>query len=451
MKTAAQLARADSLPAPSDRTAQTPAQQTQAALAGGDLHAPKKRALLIISADVRPEIQGEIAAGRYPRKDYFALAHALHADILDWPSIDDTRVSRVVGRFIGKAAAQAWLAFRQRRAYQVIYTDSERVGIPLAILLKLARAHQTQHVMLTHLLSPWKKRVWFRWGRIYSHIDTILCHATQQRRIMIEELKIPAGKITLIPYQADEHFWHPMTAEEARASLEEAQTAAADSSAPAPAVAAVAQARASGSGAPAQPMICSVGLEFRDYPTLIEAARDLDVQVEIAAASYWSHHKTVAEREALPPNVHISAHQYLSLRHLYAAARFVVVPLLDVDNQAGITVILEAMAMGKALIVSASKGQTDTVRDRRNKGYGRVERVILPGFLDAPGVAENLGRLPTGFYVKPGDPDELRRAISYLLAHPDVADELGRNGRRVVEGLMGLDAFVTRIVQIIER
>jgi glycosyltransferase involved in cell wall biosynthesis len=76
--------------------------------------------------------------------------------------------------------------------------------------------------------------------------------------------------------------------------------------------------------------------------------------------------------------------------------------------------------------------------------------MVLPGFLDAPDVADDLKRLPTGFYVQPGDSVELRKAISYLLAHPEVADELGRNGRRVVEALMSLDAFVARIVQIMQ-
>jgi glycosyltransferase involved in cell wall biosynthesis len=452
MKTAAQLA---------------PQRDEANAPGGGQVRTPGTRTLLVISADVRPELQGEMAAGRYPRKDYFELARALEADILDWPSTNDTLVSRLLARLAGKAVAQAWLAFRQRRRYAVIYTDSERVGIPLALLLKLARVRRTRHIMLSHLLSPWKKRLWFRWGHLHSHIDTIFCHSSLQRQIMLERMRIPASKIALIPYQADQHFWRPMTAEEARASMEEAranvglstQPAASQSPTPAGQETGAAPQPTSpshslsthGEGRGEAPMICSVGLEYRDYPTLIEAVRGLDARLEIAAASYWSHHKKVSDEPSLPPNVHIGAHQYLSLRYLYAAARFVVVPLVEVPNQAGITVILEAMAMGKAVIVSATRGQTDTVRDRRNHGYGRVARAVLPGFLDAPDVPEDLKRLPTGFYVQPGDPVELRKAISYLLAHPEVAEELGRNGRRVVESLMSLDAFVERIAQVIQQ
>ncbi len=402
------------------------------------------RALLVISAEVKRSVEPDIAAGRYPRKDYFELANALQADILDWTAINGQGSARLLKRVAGTSIAHAWLAFRQRRSYHVFYTDSERVGIPLTALLKLTRA-RTRHVMLAHLLSPWKKRVWFRWGRIQSHIAAIICHSSLQRHIMIEELHIPAEKIVLLPYQVDEHFWRPMSDQEAHAAISEtAALAAAHSDTSATTT------RSAVANAATLPIISSVGLEYRDYPTLIEAVRGLDVQLEIAAASHWSTHRGVETDQPLPPNVHISAHKYLSLRHLYAASRFVVVPLLDVPNQAGITVILEAMAMGKAVIVSGTRGQTDTIRDRRNNGFGRIDREVLPGVLDAPEVDEELRHLPTGFYVKPQDANELRNAISYLLAHLQLADELGRNGRRVFEALMTLDAFTARVAQVIQ-
>ncbi|HEY7123962.1 MAG TPA: glycosyltransferase family 4 protein [Ktedonobacterales bacterium] len=401
------------------------------------------RTLLLIEADVDPELHAEIAADRFPRKDYFELARHLQADILDWSAIQESRVSRLLARYAGKSLAQAWLAFRQRERYDVLYSDSERLGIPLALLLKLARA-RTPHIMLTHYLSSPKKRFWFRWARIQSATRAILCHSTEQRRLLIEDLRVPEQKVVLLPYQADQHFWRPMTAEEARRSIPAPTGTVAGATSLAPA-----GGDTGGTPLISAPIICSVGLEFRDYPTLVEAVRGLDVQLEIAAASYWSDHSGMSAKDTLPPNVHVSAHKYLSLRHLYAASRFVVVPLYEVTNQAGITVILEGMAMGKAVIVSATVGQTDTIRDRRSNGYGRVERRILPGgFLDAPDVPDDLRRLPTGFYVKPGDASELCKAITYLLEHPDVADELGRNGRRVFEALMTLDHFAARIAEV---
>ena len=96
---------------------------------------------------------------------------------------------------------------------------------------------------------------------------------------------------------------------------------------------------------------------------------------------------------------------FVDLRQLYADARFVVMPLHDVEFQAGVTTILEAMAMGKAVVCSRTRGQTD---------------VIIDG--------------ATGVYVPPGDAAALRAAIRGLLDDPDRADEIGARGRRYVGG-----------------
>ena len=61
-------------------------------------------------------------------------------------------------------------------------------------------------------------------------------------------------------------------------------------------------------------------------------------------------------------------------------------PLVDVDFDAGVTSITEAMAMGKAVIVTRTKGQVDVIHD---------------------GVE--------GLYVPPADPAALREAIVHLL------------------------------------
>jgi glycosyltransferase involved in cell wall biosynthesis len=223
---------------------------------------------------------------------------------------------------------------------------------------------------------------------------------------------MPAKKVALLPYFADERFWDPTLATPA-SSLE-------------------------------RPMICSAGLEFRDYTTLIAAACDLDVDARIGAASHWARHNAFGASSDLPDNITVSAYNYQQLRDLYASARFVVVPLRDVENQAGITTILEAMAMGKAVVVTRTRGQTDVVRDWRSGAAAPS-----PGFLATPEFSSTLGALPTGWYVQPNDPGDLRDAINYLLAHPAVAEEMGANARRVVEGCFGLDAFVERFAKLL--
>jgi glycosyltransferase involved in cell wall biosynthesis len=103
----------------------------------------------------------------------------------------------------------------------------------------------------------------------------------------------------------------------------------------------------------------------------------------------------------IPPNVEVRAFNQYDLRQLYADCAFVVVPLQETDFQAGITTILEAMAMERAVVCSRTSGQTDTIVDGE-----------------------------TGRYVPPGDPVALRQAIERLLADPDEAHRLGAAGRR---------------------
>ena len=97
---------------------------------------------------------------------------------------------------------------------------------------------------------------------------------------------------------------------------------------------------------------------------------------------------------------------FAELRRLYARSRFVVVPLLPTDNDNGITSILEAMGMGRAVICTRTRGQVG---------------VVIEG--------------ETGLMVPPGDARALREAIQYLWEHPDVAERMGRAGRQRVAPL----------------
>src|SRR5262249_42278583 len=86
------------------------------------------------------------------------------------------------------------------------------------------------------------------------------------------------------------------------------------------------------------------------------------------------------------------------------------------DFQAGVTTILEAMAMGKAVVCTRTAGQTDVIVDGE-----------------------------TGVYVPPGDVAALGAAIERLLADPTQAAPLRANGRRWVVANAALDAYVERL------
>ena len=136
----------------------------------------------------------------------------------------------------------------------------------------------------------------------------------------------------------------------------------------------------------------------------------------IAAASPWSTWTDSSAGTAPPSNVEIRRLGFVDLRQLYADAAFVVMPLVDVDFQAGITTILEAMAMERAVLCTRTPGQTDTIVDGR-----------------------------TGRYVAPGDVVALRRAITTLLDEPAEAQHLGQAARGWVVEHAGIDRYAERL------
>jgi glycosyltransferase involved in cell wall biosynthesis len=109
------------------------------------------------------------------------------------------------------------------------------------------------------------------------------------------------------------------------------------------------------------------------------------------------------------------------LRELYRRSALAVVPILENDYQTGIATILEMMAMGKCVIATRTRGQTDTIVDGE-----------------------------TGLYVPPGDPRALRSAIERMLAHPEEAARIGQAARRYIEESAGLDLFVNRVSEAVE-
>ncbi len=348
------------------------------------------RIAILVSAKIDPRAGELIGRGDQPRRDYLDLADALNATIIN----DDKVVSKM---WKGKsktalqpALAQAWHAFQRRHEYDCILSDSEHVGIPLALLFKMAgfkiAGARKGHVMIAHRLSTTKKALFFRGLGVHSHIDKVICYGSTQRNYAISALRIHPDKVETVLHPADHAFWRP------------------------PSATPVGQER----------LIASAGLEFRDYPTLVEAIRGVDVDLRIAAASPWSRRPNETRDKELPPNVTVVSHSYKELRELYARSMFVVVPLYETEFQAGTLVMYEAMAMGKAVIATRTRGQGDALRE---------------------GV--------TGLYVPPGDVGALHGAICRLLANPREAEEMGKNARRIVEAGLNLETFVKKVTQIV--
>jgi glycosyltransferase involved in cell wall biosynthesis len=367
------------------------------------------RPLLVVSARL-PESAADEPLG--PRKDYNALAQALGAEILDRSAVSRSILGRVLCRLVGPNFAQAVAAFARRRTHTVIITDGEHIGIPLALLLKLSRDRDTTHVTIGHRLSSPKKRPFFRWLKVQSHIDRIVVHSSRQREIATTRLGIEAERVRLVPYQVDADFWRPQELPELR-------------------------------------LVCSAGIEHRDYPTLFRAVERLDAAVVVGAASHFSRQRNTADDAEPPANVQVGGFRYVALRDLYARAAVVVVPLDDVDFQAGVTTVLEAMAMGKPVVVTDTEGGGDIIQDRRAVVRSRKTPPRPVNLLASLAAQSGMRLQPNGFYVPPKEPAALERALRYLLDHPDERARLGAAGRRAVLRLLTIDHFAQRMRSLV--
>jgi glycosyltransferase involved in cell wall biosynthesis len=321
--------------------------------------------------------------------DYGALAEALEAagsevELLGFAELD--ACAHPLVKALARAdrdAALALMGFLCSHRFDAVFTNSESVGIPLSLLLR-GRRRRPRHVTIAHRPSTGKKRVFWKSLQAWREIDTIFVYATAQKTCCIEALGIPPERVEHIHFHADTRFFRPQP------------------------------------DTPVHPdQICSAGLEWRDYPTLIAAVESLPrVCVKLAAASPWSKHRNETAERPLPKNVTAQRYDYGALRTLYAESAFVVVPLYDNDFQAGITTILEAMATQKAVIVTQTLGQTD---------------VILHG--------EN------GLVVGPGDTEGWQKSIQLLCEDSALRDRLARNAHRWVAENATLDQWTGKICQ----
>lgn len=344
------------------------------------------RVLMLVPSVAKQGIADAARADAHPQMDYYALQAELNADLLDYAALEahaNLPLVRLAQR-AGKDAALAALGYAQRQKYDIIYSNGENVGIPLALLLKRHGERRPGHVLIGHKVSTGKKRLLLR--SLQSQMDAIFVYAKTQYDFARVHLDIPESRLHLIPFHADHNFYRPLPPE---------------------------------ANAPAR-LICSAGLEWRDYPTLLQAVEGLNVEVQLAAASPWSKHRNETEKRVLPPNVTARRYEYNELRQLYADSRFVVVPLYENDFQAGITTILEGMAMGKAIVTTSTTGQKDAIRQGEN-----------------------------GLYVAPGDVDGWRRAITRLLDCPEEAQRMGDQARRDIETSLSLEHWVARIATVI--
>jgi glycosyltransferase involved in cell wall biosynthesis len=333
---------------------------------------------MLVSANAAEVLRREVAAGERPRPEYLELERR-GVELLDWSQLP----GRPRVRSMKTAVLHVAAALPRLRHVDVVFSDSENVGMALALAMRATGA-RTPHLMLGHHLTNGRKPALVRRLRLDRRIDRILLHSPRQVELAERALGIPTGKLVLDPYYVDTGFWHPL-----------------------PEV-------------PEEPLIVAAGREHRDYATLAAACAGRGERVFIAAGSTHSPSATTRMPEAWPATFEVGAAAPVRLRDLYARASVVVVPVIESDFQAGVTVVLEAMAMGKAVVATAARGWAGVIDDG-------VDGILVP----------------------PDDPLALRAALSRVLDDENLRGRLGRAARQAALTRFSLRAYADRLQAVL--
>jgi glycosyltransferase involved in cell wall biosynthesis len=337
------------------------------------------------------EVLEQEKAMQVPRQSLLEMA--LHADLLDERYLFQKApayrqwIYHKMPVFLGQVLEALFICKR----YDVILSQSEKVALPLALMMRILHM-KTPHIAIISRITSTneaqsKRKKWFL-KQTRKSISRYLLWSSVQSKIAIEELGIAPEKVTLIKRGVDQEFWK-------------------ENSAPVE-----------------TDMICSVGMEERDYPTLVKAVTPLDnipchIATGTARGELFESVRKLYEIDNLAPHITVGVKAQSELRELYRKSRFTVVSLRKTDSDNGLTTILETMAMGKPVICSRVEGQVD---------------VIIEG--------------ETGIYVPQGDPDALRRAIVELWNDPVRCRNMGMEARKYIEQNHSLETFVGRIREV---
>lgn len=341
-----------------------------------------KRIALAIARPAAPA-QRDTSGATAPRTHVFDDAFS--------PVWDEAILQQAASR--GRAPAwwkMAHEVLRRGAEYDAVVTWGEK--LTLAMLLQQRFSRRTKpHVALMYQFE--KPNIRIPLELLKRNLHAVVTWSSVQRRALIERLHYPRERIFLVRHYVDQLFYSPRPG--------------------------------------ANDMICAVGAEMRDYTTLVEAARGTGLRCHIATdhVRVPGNLRTLSDRRIPIEDIVAQDSAGITagrkplgeLRDLYARSRFVVIPLLPSDTDNGVTCILQAMAMGKPVICSATRGQVDVIED---------------------GV--------TGLYVPVGDAAALRAAILSLWNDPQLCSRMGLQARAFVERHHTLERFTSTVLSAAE-
>jgi glycosyltransferase involved in cell wall biosynthesis len=304
-----------------------------------------------------------------------------------------TGSDRAKGRFTTSALRAA------RRRGKLVLAAHPNLG-PVAAAMKLI-SRRLKSIVCTHGIEVWEPLSNIR-RRALRRADLVLAPSRSTAEHVVAQQRVSAGKVRVLPWALDPQFEGLLTAH------------------PQPALPA---------NFPSGRVILTVGRwaeseRYKGMDTLITALPRLlprwpDLQLVIAGGGEdrpWLEHLT--ERNGVRRHVRFLAGlSYEELSACYAACEIFALP--SAAEGFGL-VYLEAMARGKPVIGGAHGGAPEVIEDGK-----------------------------TGYLVPHGDAIQLATSIETLLAHPEIAREMGARGKKRVEEEFRFNVFAKAFKKIL--
>jgi glycosyltransferase involved in cell wall biosynthesis len=165
--------------------------------------------------------------------------------------------------------------------------------------------------------------------------------------------------------------------------------------------------------------VFSAGKTNRDFNTLIQAAKSQDWRVRIYCAD-----RNIANSESIPENVSIYSNEsgivldYKQLYEISSKAKVIAIPLLEVDALAGLTSVLDAIALGKPIVMTRNKWLD---LDPEHEGFG--------------------------FSVEPNDVDGWIRACNMIIKDDILRDRMSKAAIKVSQRL-NMEEFSRKLSEV---
>ena len=249
------------------------------------------------------------------------------------------------------------------RRYDYVYTfECDLTTFALSFWQTLLFVRRPKHVVLTFVMRERRKTFgsWLKYAVMkfmFRSLHKAVCSSRGEAQYYRDVFGWPADKLVFVPFPASRDLLETADGHE-------------------------------------EDYVVSAGRAFRDFRTLIAAVRQAEYKTIVIAAR---NSVSVGPEDNVEVREEIPLPEY---QRILGRSKVVVLVLEDMKITAGQTVLLDAMALGKAVIATRTAGTVDYIRHGEN-----------------------------GLLVDPYDPVALRKAIDLLLSDSVLRHRLGKNAR----------------------